>query len=149
MNTKFFKTKKQISVLFPKVKDLGKRDWGKEELLVLIPKVLSLKKLFIKKGKKGGLQYHHKKNECGILLKGKLKIRFEKKSGSLKSKILHPGDTFHFPPGSVHQEEALLNCIIIEASSPHFNDRVRVEEKFGIKIKSGLPSTKKREVKTL
>jgi len=138
MSTKFFMANKRISVLFPKVKDLGKRDWGKEELLVLIPKVLSLKKLFIKKGKKGGLQYHHKKNECGILLKGKLKIRFEKKSGSLKS-----------PPGSVHQEEALSNCIIIEASSPHFNDRVRVEEKFGIKIKSGLPSTKKREVKTL
>ena len=139
--------KKKVSVLFPKKKNLGKRDWGKEELLVLIPKVLTLKKLLIKKGKKGGLQYHHKKNECGILIKGKLKLRFETKKGFLKSKILSSGDTFHFPPGSVHQEEALSNCTIIEASTPHFNDRVRVEEKFGLKTKSGLPSTRKKDVK--
>ena len=139
--------KKKVSVLFPKKKNLGKRDWGKEELLVLIPKVLTLKKLLIKKGKKGGLQYHHKKNECGILIKGKLKLRFETKKGVLKSKILSSGDTFHFPPGSIHQEEALSNCTIIEASTPHFNDRVRVEEKFGLKTKSGLPSTRKKDVK--
>lgn len=139
--------KKKVSVLFPKKKNLGKRDWGKEELLVLIPKVLTLKKLLIKKGKKGGLQYHHKKNECGILIKGKLKLRFETKKGVLKSKILSSGDTFHFPPGSVHQEEALSNCTIIEASTPHFNDRARVEEKFGLKTKSGLPSTRKKDVK--
>lgn len=116
-------------------------------MLVLIPKVLTLKKLLIKKGKKGGLQYHHKKNECGILIKGKLKLRFETKKGFLKSKILSSGDTFHFPPGSIHQEEALSNCTIIEASTPHFNDRVRVEERFGLKTKSGLPSTRKKDVK--
>ena len=48
-------------IIFPKKKNLGKRDWGKEELLVLIPKILTLKKLFIKKGSAGGLQYHRKK----------------------------------------------------------------------------------------
>ena len=31
----------------------------------------------INKNKKGGLQYHHKKNECGYILKGKLKIKFD------------------------------------------------------------------------
>lgn len=141
--------KKKNKVIFPKTKSLGKREWGKEELLVLIPKILSLKRLFIKKGKKGGLQYHHKKNECGLLLKGKLKLRFENNKGRLISKILKAGDTFHFPPGSIHQEEAITNCLIIEASSPHFNDRVRVETKFGINSQSGLPSTKKKDVKFL
>ena len=38
------KLKKQI---FPKTKSLGKRLWGKEELLVLIPGVLTLKKLYL------------------------------------------------------------------------------------------------------
>ena len=64
-----------------------------------------------------------------------------------KQKILKPGASFHFPPGAVHQEEALTDCVIIEASSPHFNDRVRVEKKYGMSSKDGLPSTLKNEVK--
>ena len=59
--------KKHVSVIFPKEIRVGKRIWGEERLLALIPKILSLKKLKIKKGKKGGLQYHRKKNECGSL----------------------------------------------------------------------------------
>ena len=62
--------------LFPKVKSVGKRPWGKEEMLVTIPGVLTLKRLTIKKHKKGGLQYHRLKNECGILISGKLQIKY-------------------------------------------------------------------------
>lgn len=133
-------------VKFPSKKNLGKRNWGSEDLLVLISKVLSLKMLKIKKGKKGGLQYHHKKNECGYLLKGRLKIKYDDGDGKLKSKIINAGKSFHFPPGAVHQEIALSNCTIIEASTPHFNDRVRVEKKYGMKETKELKSTLKREV---
>ena len=140
------KINKHVSVIFPKPKIVGKRDWGEEKLLVLISKLLSLKLLTLKKGKKGGLQFHHKKNECGYLLKGKLLVRYDDGSGKLKNKTLKPGDSFHFPPGSIHQEEALETCKIIEASSPHFNDRVRVENIYNIKAHGGLPSTKKKDV---
>tara|TARA_S200000501_G_scaffold358972_1_gene384328 strand:+ start:763 stop:1197 length:435 start_codon:yes stop_codon:yes gene_type:complete len=136
-------------VKFPKIKTIGKRSWGKEELLALIPKKISLKKIFIKKGKKGGLQYHHKKNECGILIYGKLKVTFDNGKGKLISKILKKNSAFHFPPKAAHQEEALSDCLIIEASTPYFNDRVRVEKKYGLKEPRGLPSTKKKEVKLL
>ena len=138
--------KNKLKNIFPKLKSLGKRKWGKEFLLVLIPKVLSFKLLIIKKGKKGGLQYHHKKNECGYLVSGKLKIKFDNGNGILREKILKGGNFFHFPPGFVHQEIAITNCKIIEASSPHFNDRVRVEKKYGFIEEKGLPSTKKNEV---
>ena len=134
-------------ILFPKKKDLGKRNWGKEELLVLIPKVLTLKKLFIKKGCAGGLQYHRKKNECGYLLKGKLMIKFDNGSGKLKKKILKKGEFFHFKPYGVHQEIALTDCTILEASTPHFNDRVRVEKKYGQINNKGLPTTKIKQIK--
>jgi mannose-6-phosphate isomerase-like protein (cupin superfamily) len=134
-------------VIFPNSKIVGKRDWGQEYLLVLIPKILSLKKIFIKKGKKGGLQYHHKKNECGYLVNGKLLIRFDNGKKKLISKIIKKGECFHFPPGAVHQEEALTNCTIIEASTPHFNDRVRVEDNYGIRKVGGLPTTTKRQVR--
>ena len=133
-------------IIFPKKRSLGKRNWGFEDLLVLIPGVLSLKKLYIKKGNKGGLQYHHKKNECGYIVNGKLLVRYDKGNGKLTRKTLKKGDTFHFSPGLVHQEEALTNCTIIEASSPHFNDRVRVEQKYGVKTSGGLPSTKKKQI---
>ncbi len=138
--------KNNIKPIFPKIKSVGKRDWGSEDLLVLIPKLLSLKLLYLKKGKKGGLQFHHKKNECGYILNGKLLVRFDNGNGKLSKRILKKGDCFHFPPGSVHQEEALENCKIVEASSPHFNDRVRVEKKYGLQELRGLKSTKKKDV---
>ena len=140
---------KIVKVKFPRKKVLGKRAWGQEILLALIPKVLSLKLLKIKKGKKGGLQYHRKKNECGIIISGKLKIRYLGKKGKLLSKVLKRGSVFHFPPKSIHQEIAITDTEIIEASTPHFNDRVRVEEKFGEKLLGGLKTTKKNQIKFL
>ena len=138
--------KKHVNVIFPSKKKMGKRNWGKEILLALVPKVLSLKLLKIKKGKKGGIQYHHKKNECGYILSGKLLVRFDKGNNKLSKKILSTGDVFHFPPGAIHQEEAITNCEILEASSPHFNDRVRVDSLYGFFTKSGLPSTLRKSV---
>ena len=140
------KLKFKENKVFPKEIDVGKRNWGKETLLALITKKISLKKIQINKGKKGGLQFHHKKNECGYIISGKLKVTFDLGDKKLKSKILSEGDCFHFPPGLVHQEEAITSCEIIEASTPHFNDRVRVEEKYGFKKKSCLNSTLKKNV---
>ena len=138
--------RKHVNVIFPNTKDAGPRSWGQEKILSVIPETLSLKLLHIKAGSKGGLQYHRKKNECGYLLKGKLIIRFDIGDGKLQEKILKPGSSFHFPPGAVHQEEALEDCEIIEASTPHFNDRVRVEDEYGIKDKDGLPTTNEEDI---
>ena len=140
------KLKFKEKMIFPSPRSVGKRDWGQEVLLALVSKKISLKKIILKKGKKGGLQYHHKKNECGYLVSGKLKIVYDLGNGKLSSKILKSGASFHFPPGLVHQEEALSKCEIIEASTPHFNDRVRVVHKYNIKNKKGLPSVNINEV---
>jgi len=134
--------------IFPKPKDLGARSWGTETLLVLASGEFSFKKLFLKKGCKGGVQYHHLKNECGYLVSGKLIIRFDNGDGLLTERIIGPGEAFHFPPGAVHQEEAVEDCIILEASTPHFNDRVRVEQRYGLSEGDGLPSTAISEVVT-
>ena len=138
--------KKFNLVKFPLKKNVGKRKWGKEILLVLIPKLLTLKLLIIKKGAKGGLQYHHKKNECGYILSGKIKFTFQNSRGKLSKKILKKGDVFHIPPRSIHQEEAITESKIIEASSSHFNDRVRVEKMFNLIDSEGLKSTKIKNI---
>ena len=139
------KVKNKVS--FFKSKKMGKRNWGEEILLNLIPKKLTLKILKMKKGKMGGLQYHRKKNECGYILSGTLLIKYDNGKGKLVEKICKKGDSFHFPPFAVHQEKALTNCTIIEASTPYFNDRVRVEERYGLKFPGGLKSTKLSDIK--
>jgi len=138
--------KKNKTVIFPRAKIVGKRNWGKEQLVALIPKKISLKLLKINKGSKGGLQYHHKKDECGYILSGKLQINYDSGNKILKKKILKKGDTFYFPQGAVHQEIALTDVTILEASTPYFNDRVRVEKLYGLKNEGGLKSTRKKDV---
>lgn len=136
------------AVEFPAPGEVGARDWGREVLLALVPGKYSLKKLELRAGARGGLQYHHLKDECGYLVSGRLLIRFDDGAGALQERIVNAGETFHFPPGAVHQEEALTDCVIIEASTPHFNDRVRVEADYGLETDGGLPSTTIDEVET-
>ena len=126
-------------------KDLGKREWGTETLIHLAESKWSMKKLFIKAGSKGGLQFHRLKDEAAYLIKGKLIVRYVI-NGKLTEKILVKGDSIHFPPECVHQEEAITDCLLIEVSTPHKNDRVRVEDKFNIDDRGGLPSTKLEDI---
>ena len=126
---------------FPISIDLGDRDWGTETLLGLVSGKFSLKRLFIRAGHKGGLQYHHLKNEIQVVISGSMIIRTVSDNGQLVEHVVTSGDVVHFSPGQIHQEEAITDCIVIEASTPHFNDRVRVEELFGIAQEGGLPST--------
>ena len=132
--------------VFLEPQDLGERPWGKEELLVLVPQKYMLKKLTIKKGAKGGFQYHRLKDECGVLISGILLVRFDDGNGGVAERIIEPGEAFHFPPGVPHQEEALEDCIIIEGSTNHFNDRVRVDELYGLGRPVGMPTTEPHEI---
>ena len=134
------------SVVFPVAQSVGERPWGTEDLLALVSKQFSVKRLKIKAGNKGGLQYHRFKDEVAIIISGKMLIRYDLGDKVLKEKVVNAGDVVHFPPGLVHQEEAITDCEIIEASSPHFNDRVRVETNYGFGSPQGLPTTLETEI---
>ena len=79
---------------------------------------------------------------------GKLIVRYENSDGDIVERVVTEGETFHFPPGVVHQEEAIEDCVIIEGSTPHFNDRVRMESFFDLGEEEGLPTTLLSEVET-
>lgn len=134
------------SVVFPVAQTVGERPWGTEDLLALVSKQFSVKRLKIKAGNKGGLQYHRFKDEVAIMISGQMLIRYDLGDKILQEKIVKAGEVVHFPPGLVHQEEAITDCEIIEASSPHFNDRVRVEENYGFGSPKGLPTTLETEI---
>lgn len=136
---------KRPSARFPRAESVGERDWGEEILLVLSSGKFSMKKLVTKAGKKGGLQYHRQKDEASYVISGQMVLRYEK-NGFLVEKKVGPGDWFHFPAGCIHQEEALTDVVRIEVSTPHFNDRVRVENLFGIEDQEGLPTTSEAEI---
>ena len=134
------------SVVFPVAQSVGERPWGTEDLLALVSKQFSVKRLKIKAGNKGGLQYHRFKDEVAIMISGQMLIRYDLGDKILQEKIVKAGEVVHFPPGLVHQEEAITDCEIIEASTPHFNDRVRVEENYGFGSPKGLPTTLENEI---
>ncbi len=135
-----------VETIFPTPQSVGERPWGSEDLLALVSKQFSVKRLKVNAGNKGGLQYHRHKDEVAIMISGKMIIRYDLGDKVLQEKIIEAGDVVHFPPGLVHQEEAITDCEILEASSPHFNDRVRVEESYGFGKPVGLPSTEASEI---
>lgn len=136
-----------MTVRFYSAEEPEPRPWGRE-VIVALTDSYSGKVLYVTKGSKGGLQKHHLKDETAYVFSGKLLFRYDEGDGILRSRVLGPGDCVHIPPGSVHQEEALEDCILFEAGTPHTNDRLRVEEAYGLEIPpGGLPSTTIEEVK--
>lgn len=134
-------------VAFPEPKDLGPREWGTEMLLLHSPEKYIMKMITMEKNAKGGLQYHRLKDEGGIMVSGSMEVRYDDGKGELISRIVKRGDAFHFPAGAVHQSIAHTDCCYIEVSTPHFNDRVHVEDKYGLPHEmGGLPTTRLDEV---
>jgi quercetin dioxygenase-like cupin family protein len=134
-------------VTFPSPTEVGPRDWGTEMMLHHAQGLYTFKMITMEKGKKGGLQQHRIKDECGLMVRGHMELKYDDGKGELISRIVEAGDVFHIPPGATHQGIALTDCCYLEVSNPIFNDRVHVEDKYGIKKEEGgLPSTKPWEI---
>ena len=137
------------SDMFPEPVDVGPRDWGREILLGIVSGAFSLKRLEMKAGTRGGLQFHRLKHEVQVLMSGELIVRYVGDGDRLVERLVSPGEVVHFAPGVVHQEIAVTDCVLIEASTPHFNDRVRVEAEFGEADDKGLPTTVEDQIVAL
>lgn len=49
----------------------------------------------------------------------------------LNEEVIGPGEAFHYPPGTVHRVTALEDTTILEVSTPHLDDVVRLEDVYG------------------
>ena len=127
--------------------EVGPRDWGQELMIHVCSGSFTFKLLRINAGMKGGLQYHRLKDECAYVVSGELLVRFDLcDGGGLVERVFGSGDAVRFPPGLVHQEEALTDVVLLEASTPYLNDRVRVEKEYGLEAIGGLPTTNENEI---
>lgn len=117
------------------------REWGDEIFVAETDKYLG-KVLQMRAGTKGGLQYHTEKDETFYLVSGRAIVRSDDGFGQLMSIMMLPGESYHIPPGAPHQVEAIEDCVFFEASTPHYDDRVRVEAEYGLPTGGGLPTTR-------
>lgn len=122
------------------IRDVGARSWGREILIAHTPFYLG-KILYMNAGHAGGLQAHRVKDETFFLFSGEAWVDFDPGAGVIERVKMEAGQSYHIPPGAVHRVEAITDCIFFEASTPIFDDRVRMEDRYGLKQDGGLPTT--------
>lgn len=108
------------------------REWGTEENLIIAPGKYMFRRLMMKSGSAGGLQKHHYKDESSYILSGEIEVMYLEEDDSIVSKVFREGEAFRFPTGLVHKVKALTDCVLLEVSTPHLNDRIRVDEEYGL-----------------
>jgi mannose-6-phosphate isomerase len=105
---------------------LGPKPWGTELLIAETQDYIG-KVMHMYAGNGGPLQYHERKDETFYLLSGRAVVSYRDQDNQPKSFTLGPGMSVHMPPGAVHSVHAVTDCVIVEASTPVFEDRVAVE----------------------
>lgn len=113
----------------PYVKKVDK-PWGYE--LHWVPEDMPYmgKVLHIKEGTRISLQVHDKKIESWFLLKGKAKIIWEDKNGSMMETEMGKGVGYTCHIGQKHRLAGITDCDIIEVSTPEFGNTYRLEDDY-------------------
>ena len=90
------------------------------------------KVLFVKAGESLSLQFHKVKDESWYVESGRAKLELGAPGETiLREEIITGGAAFRFPPGTVHRVTALEDTRIVEVSTPHLDDVVRLEDRYG------------------
>jgi mannose-6-phosphate isomerase-like protein (cupin superfamily) len=90
------------------------------------------KLLFVRAGHSLSLQFHRVKDESWYVESGRAELELgERGNAVLNREVILPGATFHFTPGTVHRVTALEDTLILEVSTPHLDDVIRLEDAYG------------------
>jgi len=113
------------------------KPWGHELWLNEGHPAYCLKELFIRAGNRTSLQYHERKEETILLFSGQMRLVF-KAEGNVENDavsqehlgqvILSPVSTVHVPTRALHRLEAVTDILMYEASTPHLDDVIRVQD---------------------
>lgn len=90
------------------------------------------KVLFVRAGESLSLQFHRVKDESWLVQEGRAKLELGSAGDAvLKEEVIGAGATFRFRPGTVHRVTALEDTTIVEVSTNHLDDVVRLEDRYG------------------
>jgi mannose-6-phosphate isomerase len=88
--------------------------------------------LFVQAGASLSLQFHNEKDESWYVQSGRARLELgEAGQGVLHEEVVESGAAFHYVPGTVHRVTALEDTTILEVSTPHLDDVVRLEDRYG------------------
>jgi quercetin dioxygenase-like cupin family protein len=71
------------------------------------------------------------KDETIFLFAGEMRFWAGPSLERLEEVKLGPGDAFRVVPGTIHRMQAVTDCDIMEASTPHLEDVVRIQDRYG------------------
>jgi quercetin dioxygenase-like cupin family protein len=106
-----------------------KKPWGSELVWARTPKYVG-KVLRIKRGGRLSLQYHRWKDETIHMLSGTMDFEVEER-GRLVTRRLRRGEGYRIRPRTRHRMTAASDCEVLEVSTPHLLDVVRLEDLYG------------------
>jgi mannose-6-phosphate isomerase-like protein (cupin superfamily) len=89
------------------------------------------KVLFVRAGQALSLQYHEEKDESWLVQSGRASLELGEVGGALTAHEIVEGDCFRYRPGTVHRVTAIEDTTILEVSTPHLDDVVRLEDRYG------------------
>jgi mannose-6-phosphate isomerase len=107
------------------------KPWG-YELIWAEAEAYVGKVLFVKAGESLSLQFHRVKDESWLVREGRAKVELGSAGDAvLREEVVGPGACFRFRPGTVHRVSAIEDTTILEVSTPHLEDVVRLEDRYG------------------
>src|SRR3954447_2869897 len=90
------------------------------------------KLLFVRAGHSLSLQFHREKDESWFVQSGRARLELGAVGESvLKEEVITAGAAFHYVPGTVHRVTAIEDTTILEVSTPHLDDVVRLDDAYG------------------
>lgn len=106
------------------------KPWGHEEIWAECSAYVG-KLLVIRAGHRLSLQHHEIKEETIRLNRGRMELELENAQGVLQTHLVLPGESYHILPGKKHRMKAIVDCEVLEVSTPHLQDVVRHSDDYG------------------
>jgi mannose-6-phosphate isomerase len=106
------------------------KPWGHELIWAHTDQYVG-KVLHVRAGHSLSLQYHEVKDETIHMLRGQMRFWIGPDADSLEEVELGEGASYRIRPGIVHRMQAVTDVDILEVSTPHLGDVVRIEDRYG------------------
>ena len=107
------------------------KPWGHEVIFALVDGKYCGKELHINAGHALSLQYHEFKDETIFVQSGRLRFSIGKHIDDLDEFELLPGEAVHLSPGTIHRMTAVIDTVVLEASTTELTDVVRLNDRYG------------------
>ena len=107
------------------------KPWGYELIWAETDEYVG-KILFVKAGESLSLQFHREKDESWYVLDGRARVELAAAGEkALSAEVVKTGAAFRLTPGTVHRVTGIEDTTIVEVSTPHLEDVVRLEDRYG------------------